>query len=83
MFHFINAWVFMNKEVMIMFKDKEYHDRAHEVKDESSAMFNPSEDAEGFVNEEQHNVSNEEFNKYKEEVLTKGHDLINNRLGKQ
>ncbi len=83
MFHFISGWVFINKEVMIMFKDKEYHDRAHEVKDESSAMFNHSEDAEGFVNEEQHNVSNKDFNKYKEEVLTKGHDLINNRVGKQ
>lgn len=63
-------------------KEREYHDLAHEVKDESSAQFNNVADPQDYVNEEQHTISTEEFNKYREEMLSKGHDIINNRLGK-
>lgn len=63
-------------------KEPAFHDLAHEVKDESSAMYNAVADPQDYINEEQHTISNEQFNKYREEMLTKGHDIINNRLGK-
>lgn len=66
----------------MMNKEREFHDLAHEVKDESSAMYNTKADSQDYVNEEQHNKSNEQFNKLREEMLTKGHDIINNRVGK-
>lgn len=61
--------------------DKKHIDTAHEVKDESSANFNPK-DIDHLDNEEQRGLSSDQINKYREEMLTKGHDMINNRLGK-